>query len=320
MSDQHRPGRRTFLVAAAASAAIAARSPVRAQGLTTIRVAANPVEAYAQPYYADELGLLTKAGFSVEFLRSTSGAAALQAVLTGAADVGISSIVQIANAYLVGVRYAYFAGGPYVDAVTKNSIGICVAKDSPIRSARDLEGKTVSVASVRDGTHLMFAAYLQRAGVDLAKVNFVELPFPAQPAALTSGRIAAGLCVEPFMPGAIDEIRLLASGTETIGPKFATAGWLGTPKWINENRSVAHRFAAVMYDTARWANDNANTARKNEILAKITKMEPAMLTRMVHATYSVALNPAEFEPWLEWAYRVKFIDKPVHARDLIERV
>ena len=164
------------------------------------------------------------------------------------------------------------------------------------------------------------AAYLRRAGIDLAKVNFVELPFPAQAAALTRGQIAAGLCVEPFMPGAIDEIRLLASGTETIGPKFATAGWLSTPKWISENRAVAHRFAAVMYDTARWANDNANTARKNEILAKITRMEPAMLTRMVHATYSTALNPAEFDPWLEWAYRVKFIDKPVRARDLIERV
>ena len=46
----------------------------------------------------------------------------------------------------------------------------------------------------------------------------------------------------------------------------------------------------------------------------------AMLTRMVHATYSLTLNPAEFDPWLEWAYRVKFIDKPVRAQDLIVRV
>lgn len=320
MSEQHRPGRRIFLAAAAASAAIAACSPVRAQGLTTLRVAANPVEAYAQPYYADELGLLKTAGFSVEFIRATSGAAALQAVLIGAADIGISSIIQIANAYLVGVRYAYFAGGPYVDAASANAFGICVAKDSPIKSARDLEGKTVSVPSIRDGSHLMFAAYLRKGGADLSKVNFVELPFPAQAAALARGHISAALCVEPFMPGAIEDIRLLANATEMFAPKFATAGWLSTPKWINENRAVARRYGAVMYDMARWANDSANTVRKNEILAKITRMDPAVLTRMVHATYSVSLNPSEFEPMLDWAYRVKFIEKPVRVQDLMIRV
>jgi NitT/TauT family transport system substrate-binding protein len=312
--------RRIFLGTAAVAAAAALGTSIRAQGLTPLKIAANPVETFAEPYYAEELGLFAKAGLAVELSRVTSGAAALQGVTTGAVDIGTSSIVQMANAYLNGVRLTYFAGSAYIDAATQTSTGLCVAKDSPIRSARDLEGKIISVASIRDGTHLMAAAYLQRNGIDLAKVNFVELPFPAQAAALVRGQIGAAVCVEPFMPGENDDLRLLATSVETIGPRFAAAGWLSTPKWIRDNRSIARRYAAVMYETARWANDKANTARKNEILAKITKMDMALLTRMVHATYTTSLDEADFDPWLDWAYRVRFIDKRVRARELFERV
>ena len=56
-------------------------------------------------------------------------------------------------------------------------IGLCVAADSPLRTA-DIEGQTIAVGGLKDGTDLALHAYLIDNKVDVSKVRIIEMPFP----------------------------------------------------------------------------------------------------------------------------------------------
>ena len=84
---QSRLPRSLFLAALPAAYAATAR-PARAQGLTPLRVGATANDTYAEAYYAQDLGIFTKAGLAVEITTFTNGAAVSSAIAAGALDVG----------------------------------------------------------------------------------------------------------------------------------------------------------------------------------------------------------------------------------------
>ena len=286
--------------------------------LENIRIAANPIDAFMEPYYGSDLGYFAKAGLSVEMMRATNGAQAISAVVGGAVDIGISTVVQLANAYLSGVKLQILAGGPLVDTSDERPVAaLCVDKSSTIKTARDFEGKTIGVSALRDGSNLGAAAFLSKNGVDLTTVKFVEMPFSAMPEALARGRVDGAMCAEPFMPTADNTERVLFNAYQALAPKFMAAGWFCSASWIKANPTVARRFAEVIYQTAKWANNPANRPTRMSLMQKYTKIDTAVLQRMNYTPFAESNDPALTQPWLDWAYRLKYIDKPVKASELI---
>jgi NitT/TauT family transport system substrate-binding protein len=283
-----------------------------------LRIAANPIDAFMEPYYANDLGFFSKVGLNVEMMRTTNGAQAITAVVGGAVEIGISTVVQMANAYLSGVRLQFIAGGPVFDTTLERPVAaLCVDKASTIKTPRDFEGKTIAVTGLRDGSNLGAAAFLAKNGVDLTTVKFIEMPFPAMPEALARGRVDGAMCAEPFMPSAENSMRVLFNAYQVLAPKFMAGGWFSSASWIKGNAAVAHRFAEVIYQTAKWANNPANHAERAAILQKYTRLDTAVLQRMNYTPFTESLDPAQTQPWLDWAYRLKYIDKAVRASDLI---
>jgi len=67
-----------------------------------------------------------------------------------------------------------------------NTAGVLVRPDSPIRTAKDFKGKTIASPALHSlgTTALLPGSTRTRRFVDL---SYVEIPFPAQPAALATG-------------------------------------------------------------------------------------------------------------------------------------
>jgi hypothetical protein len=59
------------------------------------------------------------------------------------------------------------------------------------------------------------------------------------------------------------------------------------------------RFAAVIHDTAVWANKNPQ--KSGEILAKYTKLEPSTIATMARVHYAEQLTPALMQPLIDVA-------------------
>jgi NitT/TauT family transport system substrate-binding protein len=306
--------RATFL---AAAPVLAATAPALAQSAgIPIRIGATPNDGFAEAYYGHDTGIFAKAGFADEVVSFNNGAAVSAGVASGAIDVGISSVITLANATLRGLPFVYIAaGGLWVSSAP--TLALCVAADSPIHDPKAFEGKAISVSGIKDITHLATIAYLANNGVDISKINIIEMPFSEAGAALARGAIVAGIISEPSLSVALGSgaVRVFTHPFDVIGNHYMVGGWFTTLDWYHKNTATAKRFAAALYDTARWAN--ANHDKSAIILQKYTKIDTAVLAKMVRATYGTALTPAMIDGTLALAVREKFLDRSVPATDMI---
>jgi NitT/TauT family transport system substrate-binding protein len=308
----HRRSRFLALTAALPTAA-------RAQGAAEppIRLGTSPNDSAAEAYYAQELGLFKKAGLNVELQTLTNGATIAQAVAGGALDVGGHNVVGLATAIAHSIPFAMIAaGGIYSTAAPTTAMA--TAKNAALRGAKDLEGKTVGVPSLRDLTYAAAVAWLQQNGADLAKIKFVEIPFPEAGAALERGTVAAAMIAEPSLSIALrGPARLFAKAFDAIAKQFMITCTFANTEWIRRNPEPARKLAQVWYDTARWANGNRQ--QSGEILARVVKLDLQTVQQMTRSTYAQSADPKLIQPALDAAYRYKFIDRAMSAGELLPR-
>lgn len=306
--------RRLFVggLIAAASPGVASAQTAR----TAVKAGSVPVDAFAEAYYARDMGFFEKAGLDVEIMPFSNGAGSTTAIAAGAIDVGISTVTMMANAAIHGLPLTYFAGGALFDG--KPTTALMVAKNSPITSAKDFVGKTVAVVGLKDGTHLPLVVWLTKNGVDPASVSVIEMPFSAMVPAIARGTVAGAVNSEPFITAGADDARILTLVHKTIGNLFMTGGWFATTTWLKANAPTARKFAAAIYESARWAN--ANHAGSAAILEKYTKLDPAVIAKMSRTDFADKLTPEMIAPSLDWAYKMKFLERRVLASEMITAV
>ena len=198
--------RRAFAGAVAAAAASPAL-PSRAATLPTVRIGSVPIDSYGQPYYGDAAGIFRDNGINVEVVSLANSGAIAAAMQGGAIDVGIGSPTGIAGARQNGFPFTFFAPGPVFSIdITPTSL-LMVAKDSPVKAASDLVGKTIAVDLLKSVPQIGTMLWLEKNGVDPSTVKWLELPFSAVAATLNAGRIDAGTIAEPALSAArLDDV------------------------------------------------------------------------------------------------------------------
>ncbi len=286
---------------------------VSAQGTPTLRVGSVPVDAFAQAFYARDMGFFEKAGLDVQIVPFTNGAGSTTAIAGGALDIGISTVTMMANATIHGLPLTYIAGGALFDG--RPTSALLVGKNASIAGAKDFVGKTVAVVGLKDGTHLPLVVWLTKNGVDPAAVSVIEMPFSAMVPAIARGSVAGAVCTEPFITAGAADARILTVVFDSLGKRYMTGGWFTSATWLKNNAPVARRFVSVIYECARWAN--ANRTRSGEILVKYAKIDTAVVDKMTRTNFADTLTPELIAPSLEWAYRMKFIERPVSANEMI---
>jgi NitT/TauT family transport system substrate-binding protein len=291
--------------------------PARAQSGSHIRMPAVATETFAQTLYAQECGAFTRAGLNVDLQLFASGAPANQAMSGGALDVSANDPMQLANAIIHGVPFRYFAAGllHVGDAPTTE---LCVAKNGPVKTAKDLEGQAIAVPTVLNLASLSVREWMAQNGADSSKARFVEFPNPAMPAAIARGAVAAGMVGEPYITLSANETRVLANSYNTIADRFILNAFYARREWLADNPDLARRLAAALYDAARWAN--THHADTLAILVKYGKVDPDKLSGVRRATYATAFDPALLRPVLDIALKYKAIDRPMTAAEMIARV
>lgn len=286
--------RPAFVLAAVA----ATRAPAFAQTPAAVRIQTNPIDSGAEVYYAHDLGLFAKAGIDAQIEPGKNGAAIAAAVAGGAVDIGYADLGSLAKAHTRGVDFAIVApAAMWVASAPVNAL--MVAKNSAVRSARDLNGKTVAVPGLGTGADYTVRDWLQANGADLATVKIIELPYSAMPAALEAGRIDAAHVAEPFIAVARANARILASADDVLGKAYLRTVWFANAGWAKAHPDLVAKFGAVMRDTARWANDKRNYGQSAAILVKYTQIDPALVKSMTRVVYGESLDPKLLQPEID---------------------
>src|SRR5277367_3082222 len=135
--------------AGAAFALVAALLTVHAvQGQsapTVIRAVGPPNDGFKAVFYGVKSGIFKKYGLDVQTSIVASGAAAAAALSGGAADIAYTNILTLIQAHTHNVPMTFVAPGN-LQVAGKSQTDILVLSDSPIKSGKDLVGKTIGSA------------------------------------------------------------------------------------------------------------------------------------------------------------------------------
>jgi NitT/TauT family transport system substrate-binding protein len=256
------------------------------------------------------MGFFRKNGLNVELSQVRSGQVAAAAVASGQADVADANIVSFAQAKARNVPFVAIAPGQNYDTSDPVAV-LAVLPNSPVRSAKDLNGTTVAVNSLGSVAELCVDAWVDRNGGDLSTIKLVEVTFAETVAALEQNRVAAASLSDPQLSAERSKIRVLGKCYDAVAPRFLISVWFSTQDWATKNADAARRFAAALNDATEWADRNREQAQ-----AVLEKWLHSKIAHMHHFR-SKTLEVAQIQPLLDSGAKYKIIPRQLNASDII---
>jgi NitT/TauT family transport system substrate-binding protein len=190
-----------------------------------------------------------------------------------------------------------------------------VTRDSPLKTARDLNGKTIACSGLNNLATVALRAWLSKNGADVGAVKIVELTIPSMTEALRAQRIDAAVMSEPFITAGKDVLRALGSPYDAIAPRFMTSGWFASDDWLAKNGDVARSFAEAMRKGHAWANTHAKGSI--EIFSRVTKISNDLASTMTRTVWASTLDPQLIQPVLDIAASSGMLPRPMTAAELV---
>jgi NitT/TauT family transport system substrate-binding protein len=310
--------KRVQSLAYAGSFVAAATLPARAQSVPVVRVMCVPTDSYGEAYYAQDMGFFTQHNIAIEFIGSSGGAIAINALAGDSADVGVANPLSIAQAFTKGIPISILAGGGLYTTTSPATL-LLIPKDSTVHTPKDLEGKTIGLPGLGDQLQAATVVWLQKNGVDPGKVRFIEVnPGALIRNALERGRVDAATAPEPTLTESVQAgARVFGDPFAALAPRFFIGVWIARNEWIKANPEVARRFADAIYDAGKWAN--AHKSESAAILAKYAKGDAALFRSMHRATYPTSLDPKLLAPPIDAGFHTGLLPSAVNAADLVAK-
>jgi NitT/TauT family transport system substrate-binding protein len=148
--------------------------------------------------------------------------------------------------------------------------------------------------------------WIDKNGGDASTVKFVEVSPQEGPAALDAHRLDAAFVAEPQITQAKATSRVFAKPYDVLGEGWMIAGYFTTRQWVEAHPDLLRKFQAAMHETAVWAN--ANPDKSADILAKYTKLDPALVRASYRAKFGESLSAAAIQPTIDLAAHYKLLD------------
>jgi NitT/TauT family transport system substrate-binding protein len=194
-----------------------------------------------------------------------------------------------------------------------------VSVDSPIKSGRDLNGKTLGSASLRDINAAASLAWIDKTGGDSKTVKVVEVPASAGAAFLEEHRADAVTLNEPAVSQAVasGKTRILAAPYDAVGAGM-TAGFAAMSPYVDANRDAMARFAKAMHEASVYTN--THLPETVDLVAAYSGVPSDVVAKSVRFIDAEYLEPRYLQPMIDLCSRYQLIDKDFPAADVISPV
>jgi NitT/TauT family transport system substrate-binding protein len=221
---------------------------------------------------AQEKGLFQKEGLKAEITIYRGGGETFEAIAAGSADLGTVAVPLIATSRKRGVLTKIV--GANGDEWSGWILG--VKADSPIKAAKELDGKKVGITSSGSGTDTL-ARWAQSAH----KVTFSRIGVGGGGLVpnLLNNNLAAAVIYSPLSYQVVSEgkVRVLIDFATAMPPNLI-GGWTATEKNLTERRAFIQKGLNALYGALEYMRNNPDYAIKtiatnNELSPEIAKME-----------------------------------------------
>ncbi|WP_086821630.1 ABC transporter substrate-binding protein [Allokutzneria sp. NRRL B-24872] len=303
----------------AALAGCGQASAPQAGGAAEIRVAYVPVATYLPALVAEDAGIFARNRLEVT-LTPTQNLSATPGTLGRQFDIASATPTDLIKAVGQGIGIAAVATSS-VETPEVATAQVVVAKESPIRSVRDLAGKRVGAPTIGAAFHNSLLNWISEEGGDPASITGVEMPFSTMPDQLKAGRVDAVEAIQPVLG------TMLAQGARSIGSPFLSVGespvlvtlWTAQRAWAESNAGTVQRWRRSLAEAEQLIKDDPKTARA--ILRKYTQLSAELADTVQLPVYGGGMAAAELrtrlEPWQEALRRSGQFNGTVPADKLV---
>jgi NitT/TauT family transport system substrate-binding protein len=283
----------------------------------TLKVGVIPITDVAPLYLGMKKGFFEAEHLVIEPQLAEGGAAIIPAVLSGDYQLGFSNttslIIAASKQLPVQIVTSGVLGGSSRDDAWD---AVVVPKGSAVRTAKDLEGKTVAVNTLKNIGPVTINHWMEKHGGDYTKLKYVQIPFPEMDAALEAKRVDAAFTVEPAYSGAIAAGgKPLFSAYVATAPNLTVATYFASKQYIAENRELVERFRRAMERSLDYASRNDPEVRA--VVSEYTQIPAAVTDKMHLPTWRADLNESTIQTVTDLALKYNYIDRAPRLSDMI---
>ncbi|WP_158265337.1 aliphatic sulfonate ABC transporter substrate-binding protein [Blastopirellula marina] len=258
-----------------------------------VRVCLQPIPAYAPLWIARRKGWLQEAlqekGLgSVAWSTMRDGPLQNEAFAAGIIDVALTADTPAIIGKAAGLDIEVVA----LAAKSPQSLAVVVPIDSPATKMADLKDKKIA-ATKGSFCHHLLALALEREGMTLKDVRFINMSCPEINTSLQTDQIEAGVIWEPYITQIVDKkaAKVLMDGT---GLKDGNEVIAVTSSLAENSPQVIEVLLQVFQKGAKFLQEHPQEAA--ELIAADVDLEPAQLVQAFdRINYMPPLDQATIE-------------------------
>jgi ABC-type nitrate/sulfonate/bicarbonate transport system substrate-binding protein len=219
-------------------------------------------------YLAEDLGYFKDANVKPKYVGKIAAGQMIPALGTGDLDVANRHTPLVVAAVASGADIKIFAAG---SKSTQNDphMKYFVKVDSPIKSIKDFDGKTLGINSFGACSEFVTKKYLQDNGLDPASIRMITAPDSEQEVPLLRGDTDVAI-IHPLSSGRASantkEFRLLFSDWDIDGGISGMCPYSVSGKFLAEHPDAVKELTAILSKAAQWNNSHREEAR--QLMAK----------------------------------------------------
>jgi NitT/TauT family transport system substrate-binding protein len=268
-----------------------------ANGKTTqVTVGVVPIVDVAPLYLGEKKGFFKAHGISLKIQTAQGGAAVVPGVVSGNFQFGFSNVTSLMIAQTKGMPIkSVISGVASTGKAGADNHTVAVKADSPIKSPKDLAGRTVSVNTLQNIFDTAVRESVRKDGGDPRKVKFVEIPPEQGPTALLDGQVDAAVTGQPWLAilKSKGRVREVAWPLVDTYPKLTVATYFTSTKLIQQNPQLVKNFKAAMTESLKYASAHPDEARRT--VSSYTKIDSAILKQLTVPSWPTEINMASLK-------------------------
>ncbi|MER7502443.1 ABC transporter substrate-binding protein [Nonomuraea pusilla] len=299
------------------STGASAPPPAAAGGLekTKLKIATLPAIDSAALYVAIDQKLFEKEGLEVTPQVVQAAPEAIPMLLNGEIDAMFGNYVSMFQAHDKGtLKVRILAEG---SRAAPDSLSIMALPNSPIKTAKDLEGKTINVNVLHNFQELALTQVLKANNVDPASIKYVQVTFQNIMPSWKGGQIDAAYLGEPMVTAATSQMGARKILDPASGPaaEFPISGYVGTQDWYDKNPKTAAAFQRAIHNAAKLMENNREVVAK--VLPTFTQIDAATAATVTFPFFSSNDNPVRLQRVADWMLEAHWLTKAIDVKSLM---
>ena len=201
---------------------------------------------------------------------------------------------------------------------------LTIRKEDPAKSLRDMRGKTIAIPSPFSNENFLINKMMRDQGIEPGEIEFVVLPPPDMPAALSSKSIDGFIVAEPYCGKAeMDGYGRVLYYAKEVWPNYISCCLVVHEDLIHDKPEVVRDLVRGITASGEWAQKNRGDAARlvTPYFGQNEKLMNYVLTQPADRVTFINLNPtdAEIQEIMDMGISLNFLKQRTPLSELLDR-